>query len=127
MKSLAMILVAAGLLFGGAAQAAEEISPDVQVKLQNAMQTHLESISVGGAYTFLSDATELQTLYPANTHPMVLTFGDDYFVCSDMVDANGQSTTADFLVRKIGDSYHVVQMLVGERPLVEAAMKKMGQ
>jgi dihydroxyacetone kinase len=44
-----------------------------------------------------------------------------------MVDANGQSTTADFLVRKIGDSYHVVQMLVGERPLVEAAMKKMGQ
>jgi hypothetical protein len=106
---------------------AMEIPTDVKVKLQAAMHNHIDQVSVDGAYSYLDKSTELKTLYPANTHPMVLRFGEDYFVCSDMVDENGDSHPADFLVRRIGDDYRVVQMLVDQRDVVEAAMKKGGK
>ncbi len=103
---------------------AADLAPDVQVKLQNAMQTHLDEVSDDGAYTYLTPTAETRTLYPANTHPMVLAFKDDFFVCSDMVDSSGKSFTADFLVRQIGGDYRVVQMLVDQRKVVEKAMGK---
>jgi hypothetical protein len=117
MMAVAAMLIAIPALAG-------EIPPDVQVKLQSAMQTHLDEITEDGAYRYLTAKADVETLYPANTHPMILPFGEDYFVCSDMVDAAGQSFTADFLVREIAGDYRVVQMLVDQRKIVEKAMGK---
>jgi hypothetical protein len=58
---------------------------------------------------------------------MVLPFGKDYFVCSEMVDENGSHITADFLVRRFDDDYRVVQMILDNRPLVESAMEKVNR
>lgn len=106
---------------------AGDIPAEVQVRLQGAMQQHIDEVSVDGAYTFIDPATRtLRTVYPANVHPMVLPFGSDYFVCSALVDESGAEITADFLVRKVGDRYRVVQTILGDRPMVEEAMAKLG-
>ena len=116
--ALALLLLATGAVAG-------EIPAEVQVNLQNAMHRHLDRVSLDGAYRYLDTATaEPVTLYPANTHPMVLRYRDDFFVCSDLVGEGGESHTADFLVRRIGDDYRVVQMLVDQRAAVESAMKR---
>lgn len=121
-----------GVLFAALAfstpVAAADIPPQVQVRLQSAMQQYIDQISVDGAYSYIdSETSELKTVYPANVHPMVLSFGDDYFVCSELVDENGSNLTADFLVRQFGDGYRVVQMIIDNRRLVEQAMSKVGR
>ncbi|MCA1940358.1 MAG: hypothetical protein LDL26_05115 [Caenispirillum bisanense] len=127
MKTLVAAAAVALCLVATTARAAD-LPADVQANLQSSMHGYLDSVSVGGAYRFLDPTTSKVTvLYPANTHPMVLGFGDDFFVCSDMVDESGTSHTADFLVRRFGEEYRVVQMLVGQRAVVEAAMKAAGK
>ena len=67
----------------------------------------------------------IRTVYPANVHPFVIAAGADYFVCSEMIDETGNTITADFLVREIGGTYRVVQMIVNDRGSVQAAIKKL--
>ena len=122
MTRLALFL---GLLLFSLPGTAAEISPEIQVQLQAAMQQYIDQVSTEGAYTYIDYKSEdLKTVYPANVHPMVLSLGKDYFVCAEMVDENGSHITADFLVRKFGDDYRVVQMILDNRPVVESAMKK---
>jgi len=123
MRKLALTLAA--LIIAVPAYAAE-IPIAVQVQVQSAMQQYIDQISVGGAYSFIDQkSSDLKTVYPANVHPMVLSFGDDFFVCSEVIDGGGKNLTADFLVRKFGDEYRVVQMFLDNRSLVEAAMAKL--
>lgn len=125
MRKLGMVLAA--LAFSAPVLAAD-IPAEVQVRLQGAMQHYIDQISVDGSYTYIDPKTsQLRTVYPANVHPMVLGFGKDYFVCSELVDGSGKKLTADFLVRKFGGDYRVVQMILDNRPMVEAAMSKVGK
>ena len=117
-----------GLLLLSLPATAAEISPEIQVQLQAATQQYIEQVSAEGAYIYIDHKSEdLKTVYPANVHPMVLPFGKDYFVCSEMVDENGSHITADFLVRGFDDDYRVVQMILDNRPLVESAMEKVNR
>lgn len=125
MRKLAPVIAA--LLFSTQVSAAE-IATEVQVRLQAAMQHYIDQISTDGAYTYIDPKNStLRTVYPANVHPMVLGFGDDFFVCSELVDKSGTNLTADFLIRRFDDDYRVVQMILDNRPLVEAAMSKIGK
>ncbi len=120
------LLVLALLGFAAPASAAD-ISTEVMVRLQVAMQEFIDERTVDGAYSYIdAESAQLRTVYPANVHPMVLAYGDDYFVCSELVDETGENLTADFLVRQIGDEYRVVQFILDDRPLVSAAMSKGG-
>ena len=113
------------ILLAGSGFAAE-ISTDLQVKLQGAMLNHLDEVAVDGAYTYVdTKADQLMTVYPANIHPFVVPIGEDYFVCSEMVDEQGNTLTADFLVREIGGEYRVVQSIMNDREAVQAAMSKL--
>ena len=104
---------------------ADEIPADLQVKLQQAMLKHLDEVMVDGAYTYVdTKERSADTIYMANIHPMIIQFGDGYFVCSEMVDGQGKNRTADFLVRPIRGEYRVVQMIVNDRDAVTAAMSK---
>ena len=40
------------------------------------------------------------------------------------IDENGESITADFLVRQVGENYRVVQMIVNDRESLQSAMSK---
>lgn len=121
------MLPALALLGFAAPAIAADIPAEVQIRLQVAMQEFVDERTVDGAYSFIDEeSAELRTVYPANVHPMVLVYGDDYFVCSELVDGSGENMTADFLVRKIGDEFRVVQFILDNRPLVSAAMSKAG-
>ena len=122
-----LVVAAVALLFATSASAAD-IPADLQVKLQGAMLQHLDEIVVDGAYSYVDPKSQaVRTVYPANIHPMIVPFGDDYFVCSEMIDEGGDNLTADFLVREVGDTYRVVQVLIDDRPAMMAAMSKLGQ
>jgi len=122
-----LVIAAVALLFATGASAAD-IPADLQVKLQGAMLQHLDEIVVDGAYSYVDPKSQaVRTVYPANIHPMIVPFGDDYFVCSEMIDEGGDNLTADFLVREVGDTYRVVQVLIDDRPAMMAAMSKLGQ
>ncbi|NRG17084.1 hypothetical protein HPQ64_05230 [Rhizobiales bacterium] len=106
----------------------EELSTEFQVELQSAMLQFTESILVDGGYSYV-DTKEgvLKTVYPANVHPFIVTMGDDYFVCSEMIDDAGKSINADFLVRRIDDQYKVVQLIMDNRQAVQGAISKLGK
>ncbi|NDV01236.1 hypothetical protein [Pseudoroseicyclus tamaricis] len=102
-----------------------EISAEMRVALQGAMLSYVDSVLVDGAYTYLDPtADEMRTVYPANVHPMIVTVGDDYFVCSEMVTETGEQVTADFLVREVEGEWTVVQALLNDRASLETAMSK---
>lgn len=106
----------------------EELSTELQVELQTAMLQFTESILVDGGYSYV-DTKEgaLRTVYPANVHPFIVTMGDDYFVCSEMIDDAGNTINADFLVRRIDDQYKVVQLILDNRQAVQGAISKLGK
>ncbi|MBX2869758.1 MAG: hypothetical protein KTR18_13855 [Acidiferrobacterales bacterium] len=100
-------------------------SAALQVELQNAMLSYTDSILVDGGYSYLDTKTDsLTTVYPANTHPFVVTLGENYFVCSEFITEAGDTITADYLVRQIGEKYSVVQMILDDRDSLKKAMKK---
>lgn len=120
------MIVAIALLFTGNALAAE-IPTELQVELQGAMLRHIDEISVDGSYTYVDPKDQVvKTVYPANVHPMIVPFGSDYFVCSEVLDESGNNLTADFLVREIDGEHRVVQTLIDDRESMMAAMKKLG-
>jgi hypothetical protein len=120
-------LAGIAFLFSTSALAAD-IPTDLQVELQSAMLSYIDDIVVDGAYTYVDTKEQaVKTVYPANIHPIIVPFGSDYFVCSEMVDANGNKLTADFLVRLIEGDYRVVQMIMANREALEVAMSKLDQ
>jgi predicted thioesterase len=123
------VIIIAGLtLLLGAGPLAADVPADVQVKLQGAMLRHIEEIAVDGAYTYLDTRDQtVKTVYPASVHPMVVPFGEDYFVCSEVIDEDGNNLTADFLVRDVKGEYTVVQTIIDDREAMMAAMAKLGQ
>jgi hypothetical protein len=127
-KTMHRHLVAAIALLIATSAAAADIPADLQVKLQGAMLQRLDEIVVDGAYSYVDPKSQaVRTVYPANIHPMVVPFGDDYFVCSEVIDEAGDNLTADFLVRDVGGTYRVVQVLIDDRPAMMAALAKLGQ
>ena len=124
MKATALVAVLA--LSAGVVHA-DEIPTDLQVELQSAMLSYTDSILDDGAYSYIdTEEDALRTVYPAQVHPFVVPFGDDYFLCSEMVTDEGAPVTADFLIRRIGGAYRVVQLILDDRPAVQAAMAKLG-
>lgn len=118
--------VVAGSVFAlavsGAGQAAD-VPAELQVELQTAMLVHLDAIAPDGVYTYLDTGSQtLRTVYSANVHPMVVQAGDAFFVCSEFIDEAGERLTADFLVRKVGEEYRVVQTILGDRAALMALM-----
>lgn len=112
------------MLSTGAAHA-ESLSAEQKAQFQSAMISHVESVSVDGAYTYLDTKTQaIKTVFPANVHPFVVKVDGKIFVCSEMITEAGDTVTADFMIDEIGGSYRVVQMLVNNRDALKAAMKK---
>lgn len=121
------LVAATAFLFTGSALAAD-VPTELAVKLQGAMLSHIDEIVVDGAYTYVDSKEQaLKTVYPANVHPMIVPFGTDYFVCSEMIDESGNNLTADFLVREVEGEYRVVQTIINDRQTMMAAMAKLGQ
>lgn len=104
---------------------AQDIPADVQVRLQTAMLNYNDAILDQGSYHYLdTDKDRMSVAYPANAHPFIVTLGESYFVCSEFIDAQGNTITADYLVRQVDGEYRVVQMILDDRKSLQKAMKK---
>ncbi len=120
------LLAGLALLYSTSSWAAD-IPAELQVELQNLMLNYIDSIAPDGAYTYVDTENDgLKTVYPANVHPIIVPMGDDYFVCSEMIDEEGNSLTADFLVRRIDGEYRIVQTIMDDREAVMAAIAESG-
>ena len=123
----AMFFLALGTFLASAAEAGD-VAAKLQIELQTAMLTYTDSILVDGGYSYVDTKTDaLSTVYPANVHPFVVSLGNDYVVCSEMIDESGNTVTADFLVRQIGSDYRVVQMILDDRDSVQGAISKLAK
>ncbi len=102
------------------------VAPEVQFALQSALQSYIDDVFSDGALTFIEVSSgELLTVYPASVHPMIVPFGSDYFLCSEVVTDAGTMVTADFLLREIDGQFRVVQRLIGQRDVLEMAMSQL--
>ena len=107
---------------------AGRLSTELQVKLQTAMLAYNDSILVDGQYSYLDTRSDsMRVAYPASAHPVVVTLGDDYFLCSEFINDEGNTITADYLIKKSGKQYKVVQMILDDRQSLQNAIRKMGK
>ena len=118
------LIGAVSLLIGIAGAFAEQpTSVAAKVALQAAMQRHINSQLVDGAYLQLNPKSgEVRPLHPVKAHPIILTMGDYFILCSDFRDAKGKSVNIDFYMARQGDRYVVFHSAVDNRDLLERLM-----
>ena len=115
---LATLLLALLSIMSMGAAAEETVD---RVRLQAAMQQHIERNLVDGAILHLNAETgRLEPLYPTQAHPVILTSGDYFVLCTDLRDKAGNSTPLDLYMAPRGRSYAVFRSEIGNRtPLMK--------
>ena len=66
----------------------------------------------------------LMTAYPGVIHPKIIPVGDDYFLCIDMLAANGTRRLVDFLVREGHEGWMVVDATIQLWPAPQCSSPK---
>lgn len=94
------------------------------VELQAAMQSHIDQSIVNGALLAIDANTgNLNQYYPTKAHPKVMTMGDNFVLCAEVVDDDGKESMANFYVAREGSRYVVFQTTFGADPALERMMK----
>jgi len=65
---------------------------------------------------------QIRIMYPGAIHPKIIPIGEDYFLCIEMMEANGTQRLVDFLVRDGAAGLMVVDVMVDRRDLVKKAL-----
>ena len=103
---------------------AAAMSLEEKVALQATMFQHIESTLIDGVvpHVQLSDGTVVD-LVPTKAHPMILTFGDRYVLCTDYRDPDGQFVNIDFYLTRRNGEFVVFQTEINNRAALEQLMK----
>ena len=105
---------------GWADQATETVD---KARLQAAMQRHLDRQLVDGAILHLDLQTgEVEHLYPTQAHPMIMTLGNYFVMCSDLKDESGQSYPIDLYMAQVGNRFVVFRTVIDDRTPLKALM-----
>lgn len=101
------------LLLGMSPMAAWGQSLAEKAKLQAAMRTHVDMLTVDGVFPYFDSATgEVRALHAVTAHPTILT-GDDYYVlCFNFRGDDGERVNVDFFMAAKGDKYVVFHTVV---------------
>jgi len=92
--------------------------------LQAALQRHVESQLIDGAYRDIDLKTgKTRELYPTKTHPMILTLGDNYILCVTLSDKKGNKSLADYYIASRGDEFVVLRTEIDNRGALERLIK----
>ncbi|HMQ57512.1 MAG TPA: hypothetical protein PKE65_03085 [Rhizobiaceae bacterium] len=119
-------LISFALLVASVAPAvAGTVSGEVKIKLQAAMSPYIDSHVVDGIVRHVKlDSGEIVDLVPTKAHPMILTLGDGYVLCTDFRDADGNFVNVDFYVTQVDGRFVVFQSEIANRAPLEALMQK---
>lgn len=101
------------LLLGMSPMAAWGQSLAEKAKLQAAMQTHVDRLTVDGIFPYFDKATgEVRALHAVTAHPTILT-GDGYYVlCFDFRNDAGEPVNVDFFMAPKDGEYVVFHTIV---------------
>lgn len=123
-KFLLTASVCVSLGFGISPALAGSISDSELVSLQVTMQSHIDATLVEGAMLSMDAASgNVMHYYPTKAHPKVMTMGDNFIMCAEMVDENGNNSMANFYIARAGAKFMVFQTTVGSDPILEKLMK----
>lgn len=97
---------------------------DLQVRLQSAMQSHIDRTAVNGIYPSVDLRNgQIRQFHPAAGHPMVLRLGENYVLCTDFRDASGKPVNVDFYLSPKGKGFSVFQVEFANRAPLQALMQ----
>ena len=116
-----------GALLASLTPAAQAADPNAatRVRLQGFLQSHIDRVLVDGAYLAVDLATgEVRKLYPTTAHPMIMTFGSHYVLCSEFRDSAGKPIEMDFYTAARGNGHIVFRTEVANRAPLMALMDK---
>ena len=107
------------------AAAAEPLSTADRVALQSTMAQYIEQHTVGDAFLHVDPHTgEVQKLYPATQHPMIVRLNDVVVLCADLVTKDGKSVNADFYAARDNGQFVIFQTEIGNRAPLQALVMK---
>ena len=120
-----LLAMAGAVIAAGMAQAAEGISTEDRVALQSAMSQYIEQHLIGDAFLHLDPRTgDVQRLYPATQHPMIVRLNKLLVLCADLRTADGKTVNADFYATKDNGQYVIFQSEIGNREPLQALLMK---
>lgn len=116
-------LIAIALLTSGV-NAAQSVSTNERILLQATMQKSINQQLVDGKY-FYFDAinSKVQIVYPAKTHPMIVSYGNHFVLCTNFRTKEGKEVNVDFYITRRNDSFVVFDTLVDDRAPLHKLMK----
>lgn len=127
MRFLAVVAALCIMLAGGLpvlASGGGDSTAD-KVRLQAAMQRHIDSLSVDGAVLHLDMASgEVIELFPTQAHPMIMTMGDHFVLCAELKDAAGRSLPIDLYVAVADGRFVTFRTEIGNRSPLQEMMKR---
>lgn len=123
---VAFLLVWGVIGFGPAAAVADASDALKKTELQSSLLRFLDSGSNdSGAFRIIDRNTGIVVnAHPGALHPRIIPFGTDYVLCIEMYDDSGGRHDADFVLRKDGDSWVVVDVLFNQRALLKTALSE---
>lgn len=112
------------LMFSAGSASASQISVEQKVELQASMLQHISAMTIDGVipHVSLSDGS-IADLVPTKAHPMILSFGDKYILCTDFRNPEGEFVNVDFYLTKNEDRYVVFQTEINNRDPLKKLME----
>ena len=118
-------LVVGVLLGATAATAADPLSTADRVALQSTMAQYIDQHTVGDAFLHVDTKTgEVEKLYPATQHAMIVRLGQIVVLCADLRTKDGQSVNADFYAARDNGQFVIFQAEIGNRAPLQALLMK---
>lgn len=92
--------------------------------LQVTMQSHIDASLVDGAMLYMDPETgNVMHYYPTKAHPKVMSLGDNFVMCAEVVDDMNKASMANFYITRSGAHFVVFQTTVGTDPTLQKLMK----
>lgn len=96
-----------------------------KVRLQAAMQQHIETLTIDGAILHLDTASgEVVELFPTQAHPVIMTMGDHFVLCADLKNAAGRSLPIDLYMTADGQRYVAFHTEIDNRSALQEMIKR---
>ncbi len=103
---------------------AANLSIEEKVTLQAVMNQHIEHSIIDGIIPHVNLSNgDIVDLVPTKSHPMILSFGENYVLCTDFRDPKGEFINVDFYVTKKTGQYVIFQTEINNRDPLKKLMK----
>lgn len=87
--------------------------------MQAAMQQYIDGRLIEGAYLHMNMETgDVRRFYPSRAHPMILSMGKYFVLCTDFRDAGDDAVNADFYLARENGRFVVFNVAINDRAML---------